>query len=291
MIGYRTSRTAICNAIAAQEPMWLGRAADRTKGFVAAKKYEEKSSIWADVKVVYMRIQFDKCIYCERKLESEALGKIEQDVEHFRPKGNVRAFTPSAALTNQGVVVSAIPAGPAGYYSLPYDVFNYSAACKPCNSTLKSDQFPIAGAYDFAGANPKALLAEKPLLIYPIGDFDADPESLIRFHGTSPQAVKSRGLGRRRALTTIEFFRLDDVLARKNLFRERAVIITLIFPQLEAITAGVNVAKARRVVDGCTHDSAPHANCARSFVALHARDPVGAAKIADAAGELVASHS
>jgi hypothetical protein len=291
VIGYRISRTELCDDITAENPKWLTRAVERTAVFTKAKKYAEKSSIWADVKAVYMRIQFEKCIYCERKLESEALGKIEQDVEHFRPKSSVRAFVPSAALTGLGVSVSPVPSGATGYYSLPYEVFNYSAACKPCNSTLKSDQFPIAGTYDFAGTSPKAMLKEKPLLIYPIGDFDADPESLIRFHGTSPQPVKSKGFGRHRALTTIEFFHLDDVLGRQNLFYGRAISIIALFPQLEAVAKGVNIEKAQRVIDGFTNDRAPHANCARSYVALYHRDRVEAAKMFEAAGDLIASHS
>ena len=40
---------------------------------------------WSDIKQVYIDLQHTKCAFCEKPLE----GKIEQDVEHFRPKAAV----------------------------------------------------------------------------------------------------------------------------------------------------------------------------------------------------------
>jgi len=138
-----------------------------------------------------MELQGDcKCAFCERSLESKKYGKIEQDVEHFRPKASVKNWPVPAALKKLGVAPTAVPAGAKGYHLLPHHLFNYAAACKPCNSVLKKDYFPIAGAYATDGSDPAALTAgEQPYLIYPIGQVDDDPETLIDFHGTSPRAV------------------------------------------------------------------------------------------------------
>jgi hypothetical protein len=111
--------------------------------------------------------------------------------------------------------------------------FSTSVACKPCNSALKSNYFPVAGNYLLDGEDPQSLANERPYLIYPIGDSDDDPETLLQFHGTSPQPVAVDGYKRARALVTIQFFKLDDFEERKNLFRERAVLITALFAQLE----------------------------------------------------------
>lgn len=240
-----------------------------------------------------MRLQGGcKCSYCERKLESEDYGKGEQDVEHFRPKGRVQPWRPSTSLQNAGVRVTLPPSTAPGYHLLPYDLFNYSAACKPCNSALKADRFPIAGAYQFNGTQPEALLAvEQPLLIYPLGDFDADPEALIGFHGISPMALQASGHERHRALVTIEFFKLDSATERKNLLRERAWVIMALYPQLEAIRLGTAVPITLRVVQLSTADNSPHANCARSYQRLHGRDPQEAQRVFEAAAAWVDSSS
>jgi hypothetical protein len=206
MIAYQITKSKLESLIDAEAPGWRQRAALRTEGFRQKGRYEEDSSIWSEVKVVYMRLQGDcKCAYCERKLESIDFGKIEQDVEHFRPKGSVRAWKLPKAFKDQGILATNVPKKGRGYFLLPYHPFNYSAACKPCNSALKKDYFPIAGKYSLTGDNPAKLTKEKPFLICPIGDFDDAPEDLIRFHGVSPQPVAAKGHNRERALVTIEF--------------------------------------------------------------------------------------
>jgi hypothetical protein len=292
MIGYKISRKALEKLIEAEVPGWTARAKQRTTGFAATGKYAETSSIWSEVKVVYMRLQGEsKCVYCERKLESEENGKIEQDVEHFRPKGSVRRWKTPANLRNEGVQVTDPGTSAPGYHLLPYHLFNYSAACKPCNSTLKSDCFPIAGTYKFDGINPKTLSAERPLLIYPIGDFDDDPESLIKFHGVSPQAIASVGHDRHRALATIAFFELEDPIKRKNLFRERASVIIGLWPWLEALSRDPHDAVAADLVASFQSEKAPHTNCARSFATLHQQDRVEAQSLFQAAVEFIKTSS
>jgi hypothetical protein len=301
VIGYRISKVKLEALIDAEapgrgnKPSWLERAAARTAEFRANGRYEEKNSIWSEVKVVYMRLQGNcKCAYCERKLEGTDLGKIEQDVEHFRPKGSVKAWKAPKALTDQGIAFTAAPPPGKGYYLLPYHPFNYSAACKPCNSSLKKDFFPIAGAYDLQGDDPVKLQKEKPYLICPIGDFDDAAEDLIKFYGVSPQAVAAAGHGRARALVTIEFFKLDDEAKRKNLLRERAVVIIALHPQMEKLASGATGSakkEAQKIVDGFTAPNAPHTNCARSFKNLFKTDPAEAKALFDRASNLISSIS
>ncbi len=54
-------------------------------------------------------------------------------------------------------------------------------SCKTCNSTLKKNLFPIEGTRDSGSTDPSKMKSEKALLIYPIGDFDTDPQELIAF--------------------------------------------------------------------------------------------------------------
>lgn len=292
MIGYKISRKDLEKLIEDQVPGWMARAKKRTADFVAAGSYSETSSIWSEVKVVYMRLQGEsKCIYCERKLESEANGMIEQDVEHFRPKGRVRRWRVPAELVAEGVSITDPGPNAPGYHRLPYHVFNYSSACKPCNSTLKSDCFPVAGSYKFGGSNPKTLASELPLLIYPLGDFDSDPERLIKFQGVSPRPVYAQGHVRHRALVTIAFFELADPIKRKNLFRERAQIITALWPQLEAISNNPADAVASALVADFQSSKAPHTNCARSFATLYQQDRLEAESLYRAAATFIRTAS
>lgn len=295
MIGYRITLAQLENLIDSEVAGWRTRADERTDRFQISGKYDEASTIWSEIKVVYMRLQGEaKCVYCERKLEGEERGKAEHDVEHFRPKSSVRAWKIPAALTKLGVLLTQPGKLAPGYHLLPYHLFNYSAACKPCNSAIKSDCFPVAGAYQFTGDDPVALMAEQPLLIYPIGDFDHDPEELIGFHGISPQAISQYGYKRHKALTTIAFFELDDAIGRKNLVRGRAHVITTLFPQLQ-IFAGSGPANkkviAKMLIDGFTSPKSEHTNCARSFRTLFGANPDEAERIFEAAARFIDSCS
>lgn len=300
MIGYRISKAQLEALINTEvpgrgnQPSWLQRAATKTTEFRNKGFYGESSSIWSEVKVVYMRLQGNcKCAYCERKLEATDLGKIEQDVEHFRPKSSVKAWRVPKSLSNSGIVFAPAPPPGKGYYLLPYHPFNYSAACKPCNSALKKDFFPIAGTYDLQGDDPVKLKKEKPYLICPVGDFDDLPEDLIKFHGVSPQAVAASGHARARALVTIQFFKLDDEAKRKNLLRERAMVVTTLYPQLKTLKTGTGAGKkiAAILVKACTAPHAPHTNCARSFQRLFQTNPAEAAQIFEKAALLMDSIS
>jgi hypothetical protein len=193
-----------------------------------------------------------------------------------------------------GVKLAEPPKGKGGYYLLAYDLFNYSAACNPCNSALKRDYFPISEKYRLDGTSPESLRNEQPLLIYPIGDFDTSPEDLIKFNGLFPYASGNSNFDRERGLVTIEFFKLDSI-KRSNLLLERAKIIEILWIALEDIgdpkTSASRRDKAERIIRNATSARAPHANCARSFCDLFSRDPSEAKQISTRASEFADSKS
>lgn len=295
MIGYPISSEKLKALIESDQPGWLKKAADRTKTFRKKKTYSEKTPIWSLVKPTYMKLQgHSKCAYCERKMESIDYGKGEQDIEHFRPKGNVREWPLPDHLTAQGIKATRVLKKKGGYYLLPYHSFNYAAACKPCNSALKSDCFPIAGNYSLKGDDPSALLKEQPFLVYPIGDFDESPESLIHFYGVSPQAVVKSGHKRNRALVTIEFFKLDDAVKRKNLLLDRANVIVGLYPQLEKVADGAtgpDRSIAIQLIDSFMSPKGRHTNCARCFKELFEQNRAEAKTLFESAVNLVISSS
>jgi hypothetical protein len=136
------------------------------------------------------------------------------------------------------------------------------------------------------------LKQEKPLLIYPIGEFDDRPEDLIRFHGVSPQAVAKSGYKRRRALVTIELFKLDSTL--RDLERGRAMVIIGLYGSLKTLAGATSErekAVARSIIQGFTAEHAPHANCARSFERLFREDFAEAEQVFERAAKLVEGKS
>ena len=170
---------------------------------------------------------------------------------------------------------------------------SYAAACKPCNSALKKNGFPIAGTYRFEADDLEALKGEEAYLIYPLGDVDDDPEELIEFHGVVPRPIAARGHQRNRALVTIEFFKLGDPDERENLFMDRARIVTALYPLLRTKAAGGagDGDKALKSVASGHGRRLPHLNCARSFIRLFERAPEEAEAIYKAALRLVFSGS
>jgi hypothetical protein len=273
MIGYPISQADLEESIENAKRGWIQKAKERTEDFRSKGYYGETSPFWSEIKPVYMELQGNcKCAYCERKLESIGYGKIEQDIEHFRPKGKIKAWKIPKSLKDDGIVFTEVPDVKHGYYLLPYHPFNYISACKPCNSALKKNYFPIAGVYSFDGEDPIDLMKEKPYLIYPIGDFDSHPEKLIGFYGISPQAISSDKYERARAKVTIEFFKLDSMSKRENLLQERACIIILLHPQLEKLADGnasdEDKADAEIIINNSISSNSPHTNCARSFKKL-----------------------
>ena len=237
-----------------------------------------------------MRLQGDgKCGFCERKFESGELGRYELDVEHFRPKGTIKEWKARQSLIDEGILFTPRPDASHGYYLLTYHLLNLTVACKPCNSGLKKSYFPIGGDYDLHGDDPRQMCAEQPWLLYPIGDVDVDPEEAISFYGILPQSTSRQSVLRKRGLVTIIFFGLDDTFRRKQLMKERAMLIVCLYPQLRK--AEHLSLEATAFVNKTCAQTEPHTNCARSFVRLFRSDPAAAGEVAAAASAYYVSGS
>ena len=249
------------------------------------RRYEEKGPIWSEVKPVFMELQNGKCCFCERKYDSTSLGRYELDVEHFRPKGTVKKCPQDRV--GEGLQLTDPATGNSGYYLLAYNLFNYAAACKPCNSGLKRNYFPIAGTYQLNGDNPTKMKAEKAWLLYPMGSLDIDPEKVISFRGILPQSVQRDPTLKERGRATIAFFRLDDVSTRKNLLRDRALLIVTLHGQL----AKDRDKNAVALVDTLLAAGSHHTNCARSFARLFRANRADADTVAEGARKFLISRS
>ncbi|MEY2926944.1 MAG: hypothetical protein RL367_1421 [Pseudomonadota bacterium] len=237
----------------------LDRASKRTTHFVSVGGYEEPpSAFWSEVKPHFQDLQHDKCVFCERQFETTEFGKIEFDLEHFRPKSSVKAWPP---LRGRRFHYDFQTGGdsPSGYFWLAYDLGNYAASCKVCNSTLKSNYFPVAGG---RVTQPGDLAAEQALLCYPINAVDDDPETLISFIATTAIPASADDSRNKRGRVIIDFFRLN---LRERLHRERAQLLSLLGNSLDAIDRDDADDSDRKWDDFLMTPRFPHLNCCRSF--------------------------
>lgn len=272
MIRYPITATELKKRITDTSATWFDRAATALEDLPDVPKSADFKGLWSEIKEVYMDLQHSKCAFCEKPLEN----RIEQDVEHFRPKSEVTHWTPPQDLIDEGIVVKQPADGLAemGYRFLAYHPFNYAASCKNCNSMFKGNFFPISKSRKTEAKRPPVDSTEEPFLIYPIGDSDEDPEDLITYEGMSPMALPANGRGRLRALVTIAIFKLGDPVERKIFFQERARAIERLFYALEAISANASaeiVAQAKAAVARCVQSSSPFASCLRCFRRLYER--------------------
>ena len=298
MVRHKVTAQKLSALIAAVPPgTWQARAAKKLAAFKAAGRFvKDGDDIWGEVKAIYIRLQGSKCAYCEQPFEASEEGGINFHVEHFRPKGSVKAWPPArgrAAQRWKGITYP-FATGPAskgaGYYMLAYHPLNYAAVCGPCNSTLKSDYFPIAGARgQFHADDPATLAGELPLLLYPIGSVDPDdPEDLIGFNGLVPAPLPAAGAARDRARVTIDFFKLEH----RGLDRSRATQVAIVAAALDRRDNGTAAeqAEAKEVLAATRQSWFPHANCVRCFVRLWHHNEPAAREIWRACKALVASR-
>ena len=107
MIRHSIPIPSLADRVDATVPKWRTKAAKRTSGFRKKKRYAEKSSIWSEVKPLFMTLQGEnKCIYCERKFGSVEASTVEHDLEHFRPKSHGDTWPVPQSLHNAGVIVT-----------------------------------------------------------------------------------------------------------------------------------------------------------------------------------------
>jgi hypothetical protein len=288
MIRYAITRPELEAAVERAKRGWLKKATQKTETFRTAGDFNEPDSknSWSEIKSAFIQLQNNKCAYCERQLGHDRRSRIEHDVEHFRPKNAVKLWPADGSGRKYRFATG--DASDKGYYLLAYNIFNYTTSCKTCNSTLKSNFFPVYGSRltntdDFA-----ALKAEKHLLVYPLGDLDTDPESLITFQGVLPVPKVRSGEKYRRARVTIDFFELDT---REDLNRQRAGIILSLWLAHRVLqipdTSDEDRADARRILDLAISSSSAHTNCARAFAKLCRQDVVKAREFKERAAQIV----
>lgn len=292
MIRYPITANDLDNRIKKLKPTWFGRAQDVLDALSDEPKSSDFKGLWSEIKDVYIDLQHSKCAFCEKPLE----GRIEQDIEHFRPKTGVDAWQPPIDLVQAGIKVKQPANGRTepGYRLLAYHPLNYAATCKNCNTIFKQNLFPIAGTRKPDTKRPPAKSTERPYLIYPIGDADDDPEQLIEFTGCVPQPAKSPGHDRFRAQATISIFKLDDPLERRVFYQGRAKAIQSIFLNLVAIDdsgEAALVAAAKKNVRRMLQDAEPYANCLRCFSRLYAQSRAEATEVFTDLTELLDSIS
>jgi len=109
------------------------------------KSSDFPSYLWRNdhVRFPLYKYQNKKCCYCERK---RTLSR-EFDVEHFRPKSEVKDEDHP------------------GYWWLAFKWDNYFLACKPCNQTHKISHFPLMPDGIRAITPSDGLCDEYPVLI------------------------------------------------------------------------------------------------------------------------------
>jgi hypothetical protein len=272
MIRYTGTLAEIEAEIDTASPTWRERAAERTQLFRELGYYTESVAgedgrerklppFWSEVKPVFMRLQYRKCIYCETRLEGGSWGPIQWDLEHFRPKGRIRRWPSADSELHYRFATG--DESEHGYYLLSYHPGNYAAACKTCNTLLKSDYFPIAGPRRVEGDHPAQYAEEKPFLVYPIGTDDEDPQDLIAFEGVTAVPRHKRGVKNRRARVMIDFFSLN----RDQLMEMRAEHLAItVWPVCKLARQGDEDGSA--ALSFLLSERARYANCARCFVDL-----------------------
>lgn len=131
------------------------------------------------------------CAYCGCGLPRNDRG----DVEHYRPKGNVREDPDHG-----------------GYWWIAYDFNNYFLSCSLCNRTRKSDRFPLRPRGNRIKFDTRAGLAgEARLLLEPVDD---PVEAWLWVDWRNPLCrVKPREnlsrVQRRQVNGMLEFFRIN----------------------------------------------------------------------------------
>lgn len=261
------------DAAKGRKQSWLKKAKKWTSD-LKKKPGKDVTSHWSDIKSVYTKRQHGKCAFCERLLGAHELASVEFDVEHFRPKNAVTPWpTPEiAAELNLPANFPASNASGPGYRLLAYHHLNYASSCKTCNSRLKSSFFPVARKHDCSGDDPVGLnKSEHPYLIYPLADFDEDPESLVSFQGyhAVPHPI-AKDHSHDRARVTIAFFRLNE--EREDILDLRAKTLEDVFTKLELLKATKSKTRRREIWDDILRlraDNSHHAGCVRSLLKLY----------------------
>lgn len=102
-----------------------------------------------------------------------------------------------------------------------------------------------------------------------LGDFDEDPETIIKYDGVMAVPAKLHGEAYDRARVIIVFFDLND---REEYFSERAEKISHLFQSLENLhrpPSELHRRLAERAIIHLISEKSSHSNCTRSFKYLY----------------------
>ncbi|GAB2858828.1 hypothetical protein GCM10027277_29140 [Pseudoduganella ginsengisoli] len=287
MIAYPIDPAELIARIEQEKPGWLARARDRKDAYAQARAYVEGGEFWGEIKGVYIALQHEKCAYCEMKLAGKAYAAKVHEVEHFRPKSRLRAW-PGDIKRLKGYTPPCATGGASatGYYLHAYNPFNYAIACTRCNSSLKSDYFPVRGTRNFREEDAGLLRSEDPLLVYPIAGLDVDPAELITFIGVLAVPVHAAGPLYERAEVTIRFFDLNH----EDLTTRRAEVIAALYLALRGKELAADAADIRDFSDGIARYLSPATGfsaCAAAYYALYQKDRSLAVQIGREAQKLL----
>jgi hypothetical protein len=288
MIRYPIEPQVLIDRIAQHKPTWLGRAEQRTQQYLQAQTYTGGAEFWGEIKDVYIDLQHEKCAYCETWLQGKAHASKVHEVEHFRPKSKVRAWPnrKKPAWRDFPPDIATGAGHDTGYFALAYHPFNYAIACTRCNSSLKSDHFPVRGARQPSLLDPSTAHAEDALLVYPISHIDDDPRTLICFEGVLAVPVHASGPQHERALTIIWFFDLNH----QDLTTRRAGRIFNLWAALETRRLADTETRrklAQRVIAKHLGPSAEFSSCLSDFAQLYANQRDRADEVAELASRLI----
>ena len=98
-----------------------------------------------DVRGVLLAVHWRVCAYCGCLLPRGNRG----DVEHYRPKSSVRGEPDHG-----------------GYWWKAYDLDNYFLSCRVCNTSRKSNRFPLRAGGCRVGFADRAQLREEPRALW-----------------------------------------------------------------------------------------------------------------------------
>ncbi|MBY5828654.1 hypothetical protein HFN47_00860 [Rhizobium leguminosarum] len=284
MIRYSLDEEQIRSNIVREDRTWFAKTATRTAKFKRERQYAEKSAIWSAAKPAFMIAQNNKCLFCERVFGSPDDSRIEMDLEHFRPKSSVMPWVRPEGSDGYPADTGQ---GSGGYYWMAYDISNYAASCKTCNTLHKSNCFPIAGARRLQHDEVASLSSERPYLCYPLGNQDEDPENIITFTGTIAVPAAADGFNRQRGLLIIDFFGLN----RHDLLHvERAQAIERFGSALLAVAEERGSAADHTYVQQIGNPMIPHAGCVRAFFRLWQGDQQKGRRILTACRDMLAAR-
>jgi hypothetical protein len=196
------------------------------------------------VKKVLRDIQHNKCCFCE-KHQGDEYGAVE----HFRPKMSYKLAKDK---------ISNKP----GYYWLAYDWDNLFFVCNVCNSSYKSDLFPLVDEKKRATNHSANVNDESPFLINPGSEnniethLDFKDAQIIGLTERGNMTIKICGLDRD-ALNEKRAKHINDIKAR---------IIILSQENKQPLTI---VEEARKYIRNCMSPAGEFSAMVNSYLRQH----------------------